>query len=188
MSQNTTEATAEPVAPSVRVTSGLSDVLSSALAAGATRSDITQTERHIYTPDGGMSVTCTQVTLTFFDPSTGSSCRSLYGGSIEEAAASLQVNRLAYRSAMPPPTGPPPTPATQPAPSLPTSPISLSLSIVSSDEWTPVGAPPSIPHTSASSPGAPLDLWSDSTETYAQSSRRARNIIRLIVSAPVPMV
>ena len=119
------------------------------------------------------------MTLTFFDPSAGSQCRSLYGGSVEEAAAALRVNHRPYRSgSLDPLTGPPSAPATQSATSLPISPISLSSSVSSSDGWTPVGAPPSIPHASASSPGAPLDLWSDSVETYAQSARRARNVIR----------
>ncbi|KAF7972343.1 hypothetical protein HWV62_18112 [Athelia sp. TMB] len=175
MSQKTSPPNVSASVPDMGITSQLDSVIASAMTAGAARSDITQTERHVYTPDGGMTVTCTQVTLTFFNPCADSPYRSLYGGSVEEVAASLSAQ---YRPQGSPasPTSHFTTAATEP-PTLASSPITA-FSTSGDTQLPQVGAPPLIPHSSCSSPGAPLDLWTESAETYAQSARRARNIIR----------
>ncbi|KAF7975090.1 hypothetical protein HWV62_10491 [Athelia sp. TMB] len=178
MYQNTSLPNVSTPPPGVPITNELDSVIASAVAAGAARSDITQTERHIYTPDGGMTVTCTQVTLTFFDPSASSPYRSLYGGSVEEVASSRSA-QCWPQGGPAAPTGYPTISVTQSSNTPPPSPATAFSSFKSGDVSSlSMGAPPFIPHSSSSSPGAPLDLWADSTETYAQSARRARKIIR----------
>ncbi|KAF7982379.1 hypothetical protein HWV62_28457 [Athelia sp. TMB] len=175
MSQNASLPNVSAGLPCVPITSELDNVITSAMAAGAARSDITQTERHIYTPDGGMTVTCTQVTLTFFDPSAASPYRSLFGGSVEEVASSRSAQYWPQGN-LAASTGYSTASDTQSSTTPPPSPITAFKS--GDINLLSMGAPPSIPHSSGPSPGPPLDLWSDSTETYAQSARRARKIIR----------
>ena len=126
-----------------------------------------------------MSITCTQVTLTFFNPSAGSPYRSLYGGSVEEAQDALPAFHWPRRhGSSAATTGLTATPVTEAYTSPPSSPvITISDSEDDESDMPALGAPPSIPHASASSPGTPLDLWSDQDESYAQSARRAREIL-----------
>ncbi|KAF7969803.1 hypothetical protein HWV62_25987 [Athelia sp. TMB] len=98
----------------------ISVVMATAMAVGASSSDLVQTHRTLDSPDGQISVICTQVSFTFCEQSTRSSPYvTPEGMSIAEATAALLLGDWPYQpqcssDSPPPPISIPTTPSSSP--------------------------------------------------------------------------
>ncbi|KZP27028.1 hypothetical protein FIBSPDRAFT_886917 [Athelia psychrophila] len=135
----------------------LSVVMATAMACGASSSDVIESKRTLNSPDGEITVTCTQVTFTFYSPYDKSPYRTPKGATITSTTCCLLRGDWPY-----PPRAPPN--------SRPSSPISIPTTRSSSPNDATLYD--MIPEA------AQLDKETASTHT-----RRVRHVLRTNVPA-----